>query len=333
MRIVVGHANPDFDAYASTVAATKLFPGAQRGLSRQPERERSSLPQPARGVLRLRRLARARHGGGRLGGDGRHARPGPGGGVQRRRDPSGCGGRRLRPPSAAGGRHSRRRGPGHAGGRNDLDPGARDTRARHRAERARGEPHASGRARGHRVADLPGSDRVRRGGCRVAHVGRCGHGGAQPVPLASADTRPAAASCATTGVARGLGDQRAADSGGDGGCRRVRRLGERAHALRGGGHGLPRRGCDRQHARAPAGRRSLPHGRGGRRSRHGEDGRWRPRPGGVGGIPGPRDRRGLEARPRGAAGRGQAAAQGRRRHERSGAHRSAPTRRWPRPAS
>ncbi len=28
MRIVVGHANPDFDAYASTVAATKLFEGA-----------------------------------------------------------------------------------------------------------------------------------------------------------------------------------------------------------------------------------------------------------------------------------------------------------------
>ena len=28
MRIVVGHANPDFDAYASTVAATKLFPGS-----------------------------------------------------------------------------------------------------------------------------------------------------------------------------------------------------------------------------------------------------------------------------------------------------------------
>ena len=27
--IVVGHANPDFDAYASTVAATKLFPGAR----------------------------------------------------------------------------------------------------------------------------------------------------------------------------------------------------------------------------------------------------------------------------------------------------------------
>lgn len=29
MRIVVGHANPDFDAYAATVAATKLFPGAK----------------------------------------------------------------------------------------------------------------------------------------------------------------------------------------------------------------------------------------------------------------------------------------------------------------
>ncbi len=29
MRVVVGHANPDFDAYASTVAATKLFPGAR----------------------------------------------------------------------------------------------------------------------------------------------------------------------------------------------------------------------------------------------------------------------------------------------------------------
>ena len=29
MQIVVGHANPDFDAYASTVAATRLFPGAQ----------------------------------------------------------------------------------------------------------------------------------------------------------------------------------------------------------------------------------------------------------------------------------------------------------------
>ena len=29
MQIVVGHANPDFDAYASTVAATKLFPGAK----------------------------------------------------------------------------------------------------------------------------------------------------------------------------------------------------------------------------------------------------------------------------------------------------------------
>ena len=28
MQIVVGHANPDFDAYAATVAATKLFPGA-----------------------------------------------------------------------------------------------------------------------------------------------------------------------------------------------------------------------------------------------------------------------------------------------------------------
>ncbi len=29
MEIVVGHANPDFDAYAATVAATKLFPGAR----------------------------------------------------------------------------------------------------------------------------------------------------------------------------------------------------------------------------------------------------------------------------------------------------------------
>jgi tRNA nucleotidyltransferase (CCA-adding enzyme) len=29
MRVVVGHANPDFDAYASTVAGTKLFPGAK----------------------------------------------------------------------------------------------------------------------------------------------------------------------------------------------------------------------------------------------------------------------------------------------------------------
>ncbi len=28
MQIAVGHANPDFDAYASTIAATKLFPGA-----------------------------------------------------------------------------------------------------------------------------------------------------------------------------------------------------------------------------------------------------------------------------------------------------------------
>jgi tRNA nucleotidyltransferase (CCA-adding enzyme) len=29
MQLVVGHANPDFDAYASTVAATKLFPGSK----------------------------------------------------------------------------------------------------------------------------------------------------------------------------------------------------------------------------------------------------------------------------------------------------------------
>ncbi|MDP2183202.1 MAG: CBS domain-containing protein [Actinomycetota bacterium] len=29
MQIVVGHANPDFDAYAATVAATKVFPGAR----------------------------------------------------------------------------------------------------------------------------------------------------------------------------------------------------------------------------------------------------------------------------------------------------------------
>ena len=29
MELVVGHANPDFDAYAATVAATKLFPGAR----------------------------------------------------------------------------------------------------------------------------------------------------------------------------------------------------------------------------------------------------------------------------------------------------------------
>lgn len=29
MQIAVGHANPDFDAYAATVAATKLFPGAR----------------------------------------------------------------------------------------------------------------------------------------------------------------------------------------------------------------------------------------------------------------------------------------------------------------
>ncbi len=29
MQIAVGHANPDFDAYASTIAATKLFPGAK----------------------------------------------------------------------------------------------------------------------------------------------------------------------------------------------------------------------------------------------------------------------------------------------------------------
>src|SRR5664280_2040907 len=29
MRVIVGHANPDFDAYASTVAGTKLFPGAK----------------------------------------------------------------------------------------------------------------------------------------------------------------------------------------------------------------------------------------------------------------------------------------------------------------
>lgn len=29
LQVIVGHANPDFDAYASTVAATKLFPGAK----------------------------------------------------------------------------------------------------------------------------------------------------------------------------------------------------------------------------------------------------------------------------------------------------------------
>jgi hypothetical protein len=29
MQIAIGHANPDFDAYASTVAATKLFEGAK----------------------------------------------------------------------------------------------------------------------------------------------------------------------------------------------------------------------------------------------------------------------------------------------------------------
>ena len=29
MRIAVGHANPDFDAYAATVAAVKRFPGAR----------------------------------------------------------------------------------------------------------------------------------------------------------------------------------------------------------------------------------------------------------------------------------------------------------------
>ncbi len=29
MQVVVGHANPDFDAYASMVAATKLFPDAK----------------------------------------------------------------------------------------------------------------------------------------------------------------------------------------------------------------------------------------------------------------------------------------------------------------
>jgi len=29
VRIVVGHANPDFDAYAATIAATKLFPGSK----------------------------------------------------------------------------------------------------------------------------------------------------------------------------------------------------------------------------------------------------------------------------------------------------------------
>jgi len=29
MTVVVGHANPDFDAYAATIAATKLFPGAR----------------------------------------------------------------------------------------------------------------------------------------------------------------------------------------------------------------------------------------------------------------------------------------------------------------
>ncbi|TLM77164.1 MAG: hypothetical protein FDZ75_09425, partial [Actinobacteria bacterium] len=28
MQVVVGHANPDFDAYAATIAATKLYPGA-----------------------------------------------------------------------------------------------------------------------------------------------------------------------------------------------------------------------------------------------------------------------------------------------------------------
>ena len=29
MQIVVGHANPDFDAYAATIAATKVFPGSK----------------------------------------------------------------------------------------------------------------------------------------------------------------------------------------------------------------------------------------------------------------------------------------------------------------
>ena len=29
LTIVTGHANPDFDAYAATVAATKLYPGAR----------------------------------------------------------------------------------------------------------------------------------------------------------------------------------------------------------------------------------------------------------------------------------------------------------------
>ena len=29
MQIAVGHANPDFDAYAATVAATRLFPGTR----------------------------------------------------------------------------------------------------------------------------------------------------------------------------------------------------------------------------------------------------------------------------------------------------------------
>ena len=286
MQVVVGHANPDFDAYAATVAATKLFPGSVGvflGSQNANVREFHNLHEE---FLRLRRPQGPRPGDDRSASSWWTRATRPDRRARCRRDPPGRRGHGLRPPSVLGGR------PRGAEDRSRL-VGATTSILVHEI-----------RDRGMTLTPLeasvmllgihedtgsltyPGLDRLRRRRGGVPHGRRRGHGGRSTSSSSrtlTAQQRLLDQLVASLEVWDVHGQQVAVGHGRGG---RVRGLGERADALRRGGHGLPRRVRRRPDAGPPAGRGALPARRGGRRRGARAAGRGRSSAGGLGGAAG-----------------------------------------------
>ena len=188
-----------------------------------------------------------------------------------------------RPSPAAARRYRDRRRPVGGGGRDHVDSGDRAAAARHPDHAARGQRHAARHPRGHRVADLPERDGLRRRGGRMAHGQRRRPRSGQPVPVPHPGAGAARAPRAAHGVARGVGRQRPADRGRSRRGGRLRRLGGCAVALRRRGPRVPRGDRRRRDAGPHAGRGSQPALRGRRGRCDGAPGRGRTPAGGVGG--------------------------------------------------
>ncbi len=211
MQIVVGHANPDFDAYASTVAATKLFPGAKGvflGSQNANVRAFHNLHEEFFDFVDLKGLAFET--------------------VDRvvmvdTRDPDRVGelGDVVRRPGVeviVYDHHPRQEGDIDGADDRSVAVGATTSILAHgaapegdRDHPARGQRDAARHPRGHRFAHVPGGHRVRRGGGGVAHGQRRRPRGGEPVPCQDARARAARAPVPADRLARDVGRQRAAD--------------------------------------------------------------------------------------------------------------------------